>query len=169
MALLLIAGPVLLLEFRGEHAGQMEGASVVMSLAAVLLTIYGIKQLAMGTASLVPAVTLVVGAAVGVVFARRQLQVETPLLGVLAAVVYRSRMHGTSDFLAGAVAASRYLPDSQGTALLHAAREAFTASLHVTGVVVAVIFTGLAVLILTMHPATRSAPAAPPGHEATRS
>jgi DHA2 family multidrug resistance protein-like MFS transporter len=73
------------------------------------------------------------------------------LLGVLAAVVYRSRMGGMSDSLAGAVAASRHLPAGQGAALLHAARAAFTASLHVTGVVAAVIFAGLAVLTLTMR------------------
>jgi MFS family permease len=85
------------------------------------------------------------------------------LLGVVAAVVYRSRMDGTSDSLAGAVAASRHLPASQGAELLHTAREAFTASLHVTGVVAAVIFAGLAVLILTMRPA----PGPPRPHCAT--
>ena len=83
------------------------------------------------------------------------------LLGVVAAVVYRSRMDGTSDSLAGAVAASRHLPASQGAELLHTAREAFTASLHVTGVIAAVIFAGLAVLTLAMRPATRTKPAMP--------
>jgi hypothetical protein len=91
------------------------------------------------------------------------------LLGVVAAVVYRSRMDGTSDSLAGAVVASQHLPASQGADLLHTAREAFTASLHVTGVIAAVIFAGLAVLILTMRPATRTTPAALPDYEATRS
>jgi DHA2 family multidrug resistance protein-like MFS transporter len=325
MALLLIAGPILLPEFRSEHAGRLEAASVVMSLAAVLLTIYGIKQLAIGTAPLGAAVALIAGPAAGVVFARRQLRLPAPLLdlrllrsrplvavlialvfagvamagtgllvtqylqnvlgyspaasavlfapmglgvaagtmaapalagrmkqptaiagglavsalgslllagadgaralpvvmagitvlalgtgplfalgtglavgsvpperagsaasmsetgnylggslgfallGVLAAAVYRDRMHGTSDSLAGAVAASRHLPGSQGAELLHTAREAFTASLHVTGGVAAVIFAGLAVLILAMHPPTRPAPAALPDYEATRS
>ena len=54
-------------------------------------------------------------------------------------------MNGTSGSLAGAVAASRRLPAGQGTELLHAAREAFAVSLHVTGVIAAVIFAGLAV------------------------
>ncbi|MEV1174189.1 MFS transporter, partial [Nonomuraea sp. NPDC049784] len=72
--------------------------------------------------------------------------------------------------LAGAVAASRDLPAGQGAELLHTAREAFTASLHVTGVVAAVIFAGLAVLVLTMRPAaTRTTPAALHDYEATRS
>jgi DHA2 family multidrug resistance protein-like MFS transporter len=325
MALLLIAGPVLLPEFRGERAGRLDGPSVVMSLAAVLLTIYGIKQLAIGTAPLGAAVALIAGLATGVVFARRQLRLDAPLLdlrllrnrplvavlialvfagiamagtgllvtqylqsvlgcppaesavlfapmglgvaagtmaapalarrvrqstaiaagltvsalgslllagvdglhalpmvmvgitllalgtgplfalgtglvvgsvpperagsaasmsetgnylggslgfallGVLAAVVYRGQMHGTSDSLAGAVAASRHLAASQSAELLHAARDAFTASLHVTGGVGAVIFAGLAVLILTMRPATRPAPAALHDFQATRS
>ena len=47
-------------------------------------------------------------------------------------VVYRSRMDGTSDSLAGVVAATQHLPASQGAELQHTAREAFTASLYVT-------------------------------------
>jgi DHA2 family multidrug resistance protein-like MFS transporter len=80
------------------------------------------------------------------------------LLGVVAAVVYRSRMDGMSDSLTDAVAAGRHLPDDQGAELLHAAREAFTAGLHVTGAIAAVIFAGLAVLVLVMRPATQAAP-----------
>ncbi|MEO3872044.1 MFS transporter [Nonomuraea sp. B12E4] len=312
MALVVIAGPVLLPEFRSDRAGRLDPAGVGLSLAAVLLMIYGIKQLAVQGAPLVPAVALVVGAALGVVFVRRQLRMETPLLdlrllgnrpftavlialifagvamagtgllvtqylqsvlghspfvsallfipmglgtaagtmiapllarrmkqttaiagglvgsalgglllvgvggggalplvmlgiavlalgtgplfalgtglvvgavpperagsaasmsetgnyfggslgfallGVLAAVVYRSRMGGTSDSLAAAVTAGRHLPPGQGAELLHTAREAFTASLHVTGAIAAAIFAGLAVLILTMRPASRA-------------
>lgn len=322
MALLLIAGPVLLPESRGEGAGRLDPASVGMSLAAVLLVIYGIKQLAVGSAPLVPALAVVVGAAIGAAFVRRQLRLETPLLelrllrarpftavlvalvlagvamagtgllvtqylqnvlghspatsallfapmglgvavgtvaapalagrmrqrtaiagglavsalgglllvgvdgahalplvmtgvtllalgtgplfalgtglvvgsvpaeragsaasmsetgnylggslgfallGVLAAVVYRSRMHGTSGSLADAVAASRRLPAAQGAELLHHAREAFTAGLHVVGGVAAVVFAASSVLILTMRPARPTAPAAVPDYEA---
>ncbi|MFI0454433.1 MFS transporter [Actinomadura sp. 6N118] len=325
MALLVLAGPVLLPEFRSDQAGRLDPASVGLSLAAVLLMVYGIKQLTVENARAVPAVALIVGAAIGVLFVRRQLRLETPLLdlrlfrsrpftailvalvfagiamagtgllvtqylqsvlgfspvasamlfapmglgvaagtmaapalarrmkqttaiagglagsalgslllvgaggtgtlplvmigiavlalgtgplfalgtglvvgsvpperagsaasmsetgnyfggslgfallGVVAAVVYRSRMDGTSDSLPAAVAASRHLPADQGAQLLHTAREAFTTSLHVTGVVAAVIFAGLAVLILTMRPATRTTPAALPDYQATRS
>jgi DHA2 family multidrug resistance protein-like MFS transporter len=80
MALLLIAGPALLPEFRGEHAGRLEWASVVTSLGAVLLTIYGIKQLAVGTAALGAVAALIAGLATGAVFARRQLRLSEPLL-----------------------------------------------------------------------------------------
>ncbi|WP_067127236.1 MFS transporter [Microtetraspora malaysiensis] len=325
MTLLLIAGPILLPEFRSDRAGRLDPASVGLSLVAVLSMVYGVKQLTVESAPVVPAVALVVGATIGFLFVRRQLRLETPLLdlrllrnrpftavliglvfagiamagtgllvtqylqsvlgfspvvsamlfapmglgvavgtmaapalarrmkqttaiagglvgsalgslllvgvdgagalplvmigitvlalgtgplfalgtglivgsvpperagsaaamsetgnylggslgfallGVVAGVVYRSRMGGTSDSLADAVAAGRRLPAAQGAELLHTAREAFTASLHVTGVVATVIFAGLAVLILTMRPATRTAPAGLPDYEATRS
>ncbi|MEV0353528.1 MFS transporter [Nonomuraea sp. NPDC050680] len=325
MALLLLAGPVLLPEFRTDRAGRLDLASVGLSLVAVLLMVYGIKQLPVESVPVVPAGALVVGAGIGVLFVRRQLRLETPLLdlrllrnrpftavlialvfagiamagtgllvtqylqsvlgfspvasallfapmglgtavgtmaapalarrmrqptaiagglvvsalgglllagvggasalplvmigitvlalgtgplfalgtglvvgavpperagsaasmsetsnyfggslgfallGVVAAVVYRGRMDGTSDSLAGAVAASRHLPAGQGAELLHAAREAFTACVHLTGVIAAVIFTGLAILILAMRPATGTAPAALPDYEPARS
>jgi DHA2 family multidrug resistance protein-like MFS transporter len=60
-------------------------------------------------------------------------------------------------------------PPSQGAELPHTAREAFTASLHVTGVAAAVIFAGLAALTWTMRPAARTTLAALPDYEATRS
>ncbi|WP_214325755.1 MFS transporter [Nonomuraea sediminis] len=323
MALLLLAGPVLLPEFRSDQAGRLDLASVGLSIVAVLLMVYGIKQLTVESVSAVPALALVAGAVLGLLFVRRQLRLETPLLdlrlfrnrpftavlvalafagiamagtgllvtqylqsvlgfspftsallfapmglgtaagtmaapalarrmkqttaiagglagsalgslllvgadgklalplvmigitvlalgtgplfalgtglivgsvpperagsaasmsetgnyfggslgfallGVVAAVVYRSRMDGTSDSLAGAVATSRHLPAAQGADLLHTAREAFTAGLHVTGLIAAIIFAGLAVLTLTMRPATT--PAALPDYEATRS
>ncbi|MFI7135971.1 MFS transporter [Nonomuraea sp. NPDC050153] len=313
MALLLLTGPVLLPEFRSDQAGRLDLAGVGLSLASVLLMVYGVKQLAVESAPVVPAMALVVGVALGWLFVRRQLRLEAPLLdlrlfrnrpftavivalvfagiamagtgllvtqylqsvlglspfasavlfapmglgvavgtmaapalarrmrqptviagglvasalgsllligvgaggagalplvmigiavqalgtgplfalgtglvvgsvppqragsaasmsetgnyfggslgfallGVVAAVVYRGRMGGTSDSLAGAVAAARHLPADQGAELLHAAREAFTAGVHVTGVVAAVIFAGLAVLVLALRPATR--------------
>ncbi|MFI8438627.1 MFS transporter [Streptomyces sp. NPDC079020] len=325
MALLLLAGPALLPEFRGDRAGRVDLASVGLSLAAVLLMVHGIKQLAVEGVTAVPAVALVTGAAVGFLFVRRQLRLETPLLdlrllrnrpftavlvalafagmamagtglvvtqylqgvlgfspvesavlfapmglgvaagtmaapllgrwmrtttamagglagsalgslllagaggahplplvmtgiavlalgtgplfalgtglivgsvpperagsaasmsetssyfggslglallGVVAAVVYRGRMDGTSDSLADAVAAARDLPADRGAELLHDAREAFTASLHVGGVVSAAVFAGLAVLVLAMRPAARPAPAARPEYVETRS
>lgn len=316
MALLLLAGPFLLPEFRGDQAGRLDLTSVALSLIGVLSVVYGLKQLTVAGTRVTPAVALVVGAAFGSLFVRRQLRLEAPLLdlrllrnrpltavlvalvfagiamagtgllvtqylqsvlgfspvvsavlfapmglgvaagtmaapalarrmtqttaiagglvvsalgglsltavggpgtlplvilgiavlalgtgplfalgtglvlgsvppqragsaasmsetgnyfggslglallGVLAAAVYRSRMGGASDSLAGAVAASRHLPGERGVELLHAARAAFTAGLHVTGLVAATIFAGLAILILAMRPATRPVPAA---------
>ncbi|MGW1106564.1 MFS transporter [Streptomyces sp. NPDC002540] len=325
MVLLLLAGPFLLPEFRSDQAGRLDLGSVGLSLVAVLLMVYGIKQLTVEGAPVVATTALAIGAAFGLLFVRRQLRLETPLLdlrllrnrpftavlvalvfagiamagtgllvtqylqsvlghspfasavlfapmglgvavgtmaapalarrmkqttaiagglvgsalgslllvgvdgasalplvmtgiavlalgtgplfalgtglvvgsvpperagsaasmsetgnyfggslgfallGVVAAVVYRGRMNGTSDSLAGAVAASRHLPADQGAELLRTAREAFTAGLHVTGVVAAVIFAGLAALILAMRPEKQTVPAALPDYEATRS
>ncbi|MET7302103.1 MFS transporter [Embleya sp. NPDC005575] len=321
MALLLIAGPVLLPEFRSDRAGRLDPVSVGLSLVAVLAMVYGIKQLAVEDTPIVPAVALVVGAAVGVLFVRRQLHLETPLLdlrllrnrpftavlvalvlagiamagtgllvtqylqsvlgyspaasallfapmglgeaagtmaapararrikpttamaggpagsalgslllvgaegayalplvmigitvlalgtgplfalgtglvvgsvpperagsaasmsetgnyfggslgfallGVLAAVVYRTRMDDTSDSLAGAVEASGRLPAGQGADLLHTARAAFTTGLHVIGIVAAIVFAASAVLILAMRPATGTTSAGLPERE----
>ncbi|MET8159399.1 MFS transporter [Sphaerisporangium sp. NPDC005289] len=325
MVLLVLAGPVLLPEFRSDHAGRLDPAGVGLSLAAVLLIVYGIKRLTVEGLSVVPAVVLLVGAALGWLFVRRQLRLDTPLLdlrlfrnrpftaviialvlagiamagtglqvtqylqsvlgfspfasavlfapmglgvavgtmaapalarrmkqttaiagglvvsalgglllvgvdgpgtlplamigiavlalgtgplfalgtglvvgsvpperagsaasmsetgsylggslgfallGVAAAVVYRDRMGGTSDSLAGAIAAGRHLPPGQATELLHSAREAFLAGLHVTGVVAALIFAGTAILIHTMRSATRTTTPALPDYEAARS
>ncbi|WP_327681827.1 MFS transporter [Kitasatospora sp. NBC_00458] len=325
MALLVLAGPVLLPESRGERTGRLDLPGVGLSLAAVLLTLHGAKQLAVGSvsgggASAGPVAALVLGAALGLLFVRRQLRVEAPLLdlrllrnrpftavlvalvlagfamagtgllvtqylqgvldfspvasallfapmglgvavgtmtapalarrmrqttaiaaglavsalggllltaadsgrpgglplvmagiavlalgtgplfalgtglvigsvpperagsaasmsetgnylggslgfallGAVAAVVYRSRTDGTPDSLAAAVAAARDLPADRGAELLHTAREAFTASLHVNGAIAAAVFAGLAVLVLAVRPAAaRPGPAAP--------
>jgi DHA2 family multidrug resistance protein-like MFS transporter len=304
MALLPLAGPVLLPEFRGSQPGRLDLTSAGLSLAAVFLTVCGVKQLAVEGVTAGPAAALATGLAVGLLFVRRQLRLPVPLLdlrllrsrplagvlvalvfagiamagtgllvtqylqsvlglspaasallfapmglgvaagtmaapalarrmkqataiagglavsglgslllaaaggpgslplviagiavlalgtgplfalgtglvlgsvpperagsaasmsetgnylggslglallGAAAAAVYRSRMRGTSDSLAAAVAASRRLPAGQGTALLHAARDAFTASLHLTGILAALIFAGLAAVTI---------------------
>ncbi|MFI9816800.1 MFS transporter [Saccharothrix variisporea] len=79
MGLLLVTGPVLLPESRGDRAGRLDLGGVGLSLVAVLLVVYGIKQLTVDI-SVVPVAALVLGTVVGVVFARRQLRLETPLL-----------------------------------------------------------------------------------------
>ncbi|MFD7902513.1 MFS transporter [Kitasatospora sp. NPDC059747] len=325
MAVLLLTGPFLLPEFRGDRSGRLDLAGVGLSLVAVLLVVYGLKQLAVGSAPAVPSAALAVGAVVGALFVRRQLRLETPLLdlrllrsrpftavlvalvfaglamagtgllvtqylqsvlghsplasavlfapmglavavgtmaspllarrvsrstaiagglafsalggllltvvdgpgslplaitgvavlalgtgplfalgtglvmgsvpperagsaaamsetgnyfggslgfallGALAAAVYRARTHGTSDSLAGAVAAAGHLPAGPAADLLHTAREAFTSALHVTGAVAAGIFAALAVLTYALRPKVPEAPAAAaaPDYEAT--
>jgi DHA2 family multidrug resistance protein-like MFS transporter len=313
MVLLVVAGPFVLPEFRGDRAGRLDPASVGLSLAAVLLVIYGVKQVAVESVSAGSAAALVIGAAIGVLFVRRQLRLEAPLLdlrllrnrpftavlvalvlagvamagtgllvtqylqgvlgyspfasamlfapmglgvaagtmtapalakrmkrttaiagglagsalgslllavaggplalplvmtgitvlalgtgslfalgtglvvgsvpperagsaasmsetgnylggslgfaliGVVAAVVYRGRMAGTSDSLAGALAKVHHLPAAQSAALLDSARAAFSAALHVTGLVSALVFTTSAVLVLALRPATPDA------------
>jgi DHA2 family multidrug resistance protein-like MFS transporter len=46
MVLLLVVGPVLLPEYRDPNAGKLDLTSVALSLAAVMPTIYGLKELA---------------------------------------------------------------------------------------------------------------------------
>jgi MFS transporter, DHA2 family, multidrug resistance protein len=80
MVLLLALGPVLLPEYRAPNAGRIDPASVALSLAAVLLFVYGLKELARHGIRTVPAAVLLLGIAAGVVFARRQLRMRDPLL-----------------------------------------------------------------------------------------
>ncbi|MET9178552.1 MFS transporter [Kitasatospora aureofaciens] len=324
MALLLAAGPAVLPEFRGGTAGRLDPAGVGLSLVAVLLVLYGIKQLPAGGAPLVPVAALLAGTGVGYVFVRRQLRSERPLLdlrllrsrpltavlvslvlagaamagtgllvtqylqsvlghspfasallfapmglavavgtmaaprltgrverataiagglalsaagalllvatgqdegslplvttgiavlalgtgplfalgtgvvlgsvpperagsaasmsetgnyfggslgfallGTVAAAVYRGRTDGGSDSPAAAVEAARHLPAGQGAELLHGARSAFTAALHVNGLIAAALFAALAGLTLVMRPAKGPAPTEEPMADAT--
>jgi MFS transporter, DHA2 family, multidrug resistance protein len=80
MALLLVVGPKLLPEFRDPGAGRLDLTSAAMSLAAVLLVIYGLKQIAQDGMGWLPAVFMLAGVAVGVAFVRRQQRLADPLI-----------------------------------------------------------------------------------------
>jgi DHA2 family multidrug resistance protein-like MFS transporter len=80
MALLLVAGPLLLPEFRAPGAGRLDLASVGLSLVAILPAIYGLKELARGGWDPRPAAALAVGLAFGASFVRRQRALADPLL-----------------------------------------------------------------------------------------
>jgi len=80
MVLLLVAGPFLLPEYRNPDAGRLDIASAVMSLAAVLATIYGLKQIAEHGITLVPVVAIGVGVALAVLFVRRQRRLADPMI-----------------------------------------------------------------------------------------
>lgn len=82
MALLLIAGPLLLPEHRNVGASWPDLVSVALSLAAILPVIYGIKTLAADGWSAVPLTAIVAGVVMGVLFLRRQRTAATPLLDV---------------------------------------------------------------------------------------
>jgi DHA2 family multidrug resistance protein-like MFS transporter len=79
MALLLVLGPVLLPEFRDPEAGRLDLLSAALSLAAVLLVIYGLKQFAQDGAGWLPALSIVAGLAVGAAFVDRQRKLADPL------------------------------------------------------------------------------------------
>jgi DHA2 family multidrug resistance protein-like MFS transporter len=80
MALLLVLGPLLLPEYRDPNAGRLDLRSAGMSLAAVLLVIYGLKQFAQDGPGWRPALFIVAGVAVAVVFVRRQHTLADPLV-----------------------------------------------------------------------------------------
>jgi MFS transporter, DHA2 family, multidrug resistance protein len=80
MALVLLLGPTLLPEYRDPEAGRLDLVSAGMSLAAVLAVIYGLKQLAENGPGWPPAVSILAGLAVGVIFVRRQHALSDPLL-----------------------------------------------------------------------------------------
>jgi DHA2 family multidrug resistance protein-like MFS transporter len=80
MMLLLALGPVLLPEAVERVPGRLDVASAAMALVAVLLVIYGLKQLA-GDGSVVSAgIAVPLGAATGVLFVRRQRRLADPLI-----------------------------------------------------------------------------------------
>ena len=80
MVLLLIVGPRLLPEYRDPSPGKPDPVSAGMSLAAVLLVIFGLKQIAQDGISPWPVATIVAGVAIGIAFGRRQLRLDTPLV-----------------------------------------------------------------------------------------
>ncbi|WP_330186438.1 MFS transporter [Dactylosporangium sp. AC04546] len=95
MAVLLVAGPLLLPEHRNPDAGRLDLPSVALSLAAILPVVYGLKELARGF-GVVPAVVLLLGLAVGVVFVRRQRALADPLLDLrlFGSVAFRTAVGG---------------------------------------------------------------------------
>ncbi|HEY3471471.1 MAG TPA: MFS transporter, partial [Amycolatopsis sp.] len=76
---LLAAGPFLLPEFRAPASGRLDLPGVALSLAAVLLIVFGLKQLSVGEVA-VPLAAIVAGTLLGAVFVRRQLTTASPLL-----------------------------------------------------------------------------------------
>ncbi|SCE77136.1 MFS transporter, DHA2 family, multidrug resistance protein [Micromonospora matsumotoense] len=80
MAVLLLAGPRLLPEYRDADAGRLDLTSVVLSLATILPVIYGLKELAKDDPGLLPVLAIVAGLAVGVFFVRRQRGLTSPLI-----------------------------------------------------------------------------------------
>jgi DHA2 family multidrug resistance protein-like MFS transporter len=82
MALLLVAGPVLLPEYRDTAAGRLDLTSVALSLAAILPVIYGLKEIARNGWGTAPVLAVAAGVVAGVLFVRRQRRLTSPLLDV---------------------------------------------------------------------------------------
>ena len=80
MVLLLLVGPRLLPEFRDPEAEPVDIFSAVLSLAGVLLVIYGLKRVAENGPELPAFISVAAGVIVGVVFVRRQPKLAHPLI-----------------------------------------------------------------------------------------
>jgi DHA2 family multidrug resistance protein-like MFS transporter len=80
MVLLLLVGPRLLPEFRDPEAEPVDILSAVLSLAGVLLVIYGLKRVAEHGPELTAFISVAAGVVVGVVFVRRQPRLAHPLI-----------------------------------------------------------------------------------------
>ena len=80
MGLLLVAGPRLLPEYKDPNPGRFDLLSAGMSLAAVLLVIYGLTQIAEDGVAVLPIVSIVTGLTVGFVFVQRQRTLVDPLI-----------------------------------------------------------------------------------------
>ena len=80
MVLLLLIGPRLLPEFRDPEAEPVDILSAVLSLAGVLLVIYGLKRVAEHGPELPAFISVAAGVVVGVVFVRRQPRLAHPLI-----------------------------------------------------------------------------------------
>jgi DHA2 family multidrug resistance protein-like MFS transporter len=80
MLLLLAIGPILLPEYRAPNAGRLDILSALLSLAAVLGLVYGIKHWAAEGFERKAAAAIVVGLAFVLIFVRRQKRLADPMV-----------------------------------------------------------------------------------------
>jgi DHA2 family multidrug resistance protein-like MFS transporter len=83
MALVVVLAPLLVSEYKAPDAARRrmpDVLSVLLSMAALLPFVYGVKDYAKSGPTVTAVVATLVGIAFGVVFVRRQLSLDTPLL-----------------------------------------------------------------------------------------
>jgi DHA2 family multidrug resistance protein-like MFS transporter len=93
MVLLLVLGPVLLPEYRDPEAGRLDLLSAALALVAVLAVIFGLKQTAENGFGSLPAISILAGLVLGLVFLRRQRKLADPLIDL---ALFRSPAFSTS-------------------------------------------------------------------------
>ncbi|MFD7320139.1 MFS transporter [Streptomyces sp. NPDC059875] len=94
MVLLLILGPALLPESKGAAArGRFDWTSALLSLAALLPLIHGIKELAKDGWRPLPALAVTTGLLIALVFLRRQTRLAEPMVDL---TLLRKRAYGGS-------------------------------------------------------------------------
>ena len=80
MGLVLLLGPFVLPEYRHPGAGRPDFASALLSLGAIIPVVLGVKLMAQDGVTATAVVALLAGVALGVVFVRRQLRLDDPML-----------------------------------------------------------------------------------------
>ena len=80
MVLILIAGPILLPEFKDPDAGKIDMVSAALSLTMVIAIIYGVKTLSIEGFSWLPLMVTVIGLSLGAIFIRRQKYLKSPFI-----------------------------------------------------------------------------------------
>lgn len=79
MLILIISGPLLLPEFRDEHAGRLDLVSALLAITMVLALIYGFKDMARDGFTLRALAVTAAGFIIGTLFIRRQLHLPEPM------------------------------------------------------------------------------------------
>lgn len=80
MALLLVLVPLLLPEYKDDHAGALDVPSSVLATSTVLAMIYGMKRLAEHGPDMWAALAVIVSVTVGTLFVRRQQRLAEPMI-----------------------------------------------------------------------------------------
>jgi DHA2 family multidrug resistance protein-like MFS transporter len=109
MAALLILGPRVLPEYRDPDAGRLDLISAAMAVSAVLAVIYGLKEIAQSGFGPIPAVTILAGLAIGVVWVRRQQSLADPMIDVALFKIRSFNAALAVNFLAIFVAVGYFL------------------------------------------------------------
>ncbi|WP_433162072.1 MFS transporter [Kribbella sp. CA-247076] len=139
MVLLLVLAPILLPEFKAPGAGRFDLIGSVLSLAAVLPVIWGIKELAAHGVAVLPVVAILGGVVFGVLFVQRQRMASYPMIELS---MFRSRAFsgslaantiGTLALVGNAVFMTQYLQLVLGLSPLKAALWALVPTVAVAG------------------------------------
>ncbi|MBK1783219.1 MFS transporter [Prauserella cavernicola] len=93
MLVLLVAGPFLLPEARDPSPGRFDPLSALLSLAAILPVVYGIKRFAEYGVEPLAGLSVLAGVLLGVVFVRRQRALTDPMLDL---ALFRNRAFSAS-------------------------------------------------------------------------
>ncbi|MEU8224603.1 MFS transporter [Kribbella sp. NPDC048915] len=139
MLLLVALAPVLLPEFKAAQRGRFDLLGSVLSLAAVLPLIWGIKELAAHGLSMLPVAAIVAGLVFGVLFIQRQRTAAHPMLDLS---MFRNRAFsgslaantiGTLALVGNAVFLTQYLQLVHGLSPFRAALWSLAPSVLVGG------------------------------------